>query len=160
MIRGIHHVGIHTSNLDRLREFYEKAFGFEAAGEEMNMKDFPEAPQVVGVPDAVARVVMMKAGNCYIELFEWLSPAGETLAPLKPYEFGYTHFMIDVSDIDHEYKRLSALGMKFVHPCAVRFGDAASVYGQDPDGNIIEIGEFPLGNSLHLEIDDRATLQS
>lgn len=154
MIRGIHHIGIHTPDLDRLRSFYEKAFGFEVVGEEMNLKDFPEGSSVVGIPDAAARVVMMKAYNCFIELFEWSSPSGETLAPLKPYDFGYTHFMIDVSDIDAEYERLSKLGMTFVHPSAVRFGNYASVYGKDPDGNIIELGQIPPGESLHLEVGD------
>ncbi|WP_051793099.1 VOC family protein [Amycolatopsis jejuensis] len=152
MIRGIHHLGIHTPDLDRLRAFYEEAFGFEAVGEEMNLSDFPEAALVVGVPGAAARVLMMKTQNCFIELFQWTSPPGGTLAPLGPNSFGYTHFMIDVSDIDAEYERLSALGMTFVHPSAVRFGNNASVYGKDPDGNIIELGQIPAGESLHLEI--------
>lgn len=152
MIRGIHHIGIHTPDLDRLRSFYEEAFGFEAVGDELNFKDVPEASLVVGVPNAVARCLMMKAHNCFIELFEWSSPEGENLAPLKPYGFGYTHFMLDVSDIDAEYARLSALGMRFVHPSAVRHGRSASVYGQDPDGNIIELGEIPEGDDLHLEV--------
>lgn len=154
MIRGIHHIGIHTPDLDRLQSFYEKAFGFEKVGEEMNLGDVPEASLVVGLPNPAARVVMMKAHNCFIELFQWSSPAGGTLAPLKPTDFGYTHFMIDVSDIDAEYERLSALGMTFVHPSAVRFGNNASVYGQDPDGNIIELGEIPQGDSLHLVVGD------
>ncbi|MDI9979961.1 VOC family protein [Rhodococcus sp. IEGM 1307] len=154
MIRGIHHIGIHTQDLDRLKSFYEKAFGFEIVGEEMNLAEVPEAALVVGVPGAAARVVMMKTHNCFIELFEWKSPPGTTRKPLKANDFGYTHFMVDVSDIDAEYERLSALGMTFVHPSAVRWGDTASVYGQDPDGNIIELGEIPEGNGLHLEISD------
>jgi catechol 2,3-dioxygenase-like lactoylglutathione lyase family enzyme len=154
MIRGIHHIGIHTPDLDRLRSFYEEAFGFEAVGEEFNLKDAPEAPLIVGLPNAAARVVMMKAHNCFIELFEWSSPAGTTLAPAKPYDFGYTHFMLDVSDIDAEYERLSKLGMTFVHPAPVRFGRNASVYGKDPDGNIIELAEIPPGESMHLEVGD------
>ena len=155
MIRGIHHVGIHTPNLDRLSAFYEKAFGFEVVGEEMNLKDFPLAPLIVGVPGATARVLMMKTSNCFIELFEWQSPAGEALAPRKAFDFGYTHFMVDVSDIDAEYQRLSELGMTFVHPSPVHFGgDNASVYGHDPDGNIIEIGQITAGSRLHLDVGD------
>ncbi|MET7998933.1 VOC family protein [Amycolatopsis sp. NPDC005232] len=152
MIRGIHHIGIHTLDLDRLKSFYEKAFGFEAVGEEFDLKDEPVASLVVGLPGAAARVVMMKAQNCFIELFEWSSPAGGPLSPRKANDFGYTHFMIDVSDIDAEYDRLAELGMTFVHPSAVRFGNNASVYGKDPDGNIIELGEIPPGDSMHLEV--------
>ena len=152
VIRGIHHLGIHTPDLDRLRSFYEAAFGFEVVGEEFNLKDVPEAAQIVGVENPAARNVMLQAHNCYLELFEWQSPAGENFAPRRPYDFGYTHLMVDVSDIDHEYERLSALGMTFVHPSAVWFGKIGSVYGQDPDGNIIELGEIPSSESLHLDV--------
>src|SRR5690606_27653936 len=79
MIRGIHHIGVHTPNLDRLKSFYEQAFGFEMVGQEMNLKDLPLASLVIGVPNAVARVVMMKAPNCFIEMFQWSSPSGEVL---------------------------------------------------------------------------------
>ncbi|GGJ67157.1 VOC family protein [Streptomyces brasiliensis] len=154
MIRGIHHIGIHTPDLDRLRSFYERAFGFEVVGEEFNLTDFAVASLVVGLPNAAARVVMMRAHNCFIELFQWSSPAGTTLAPLKANDFGYTHFMVDVTDIDAEYERLAELGMTFVHPSAVRFGNNASVYGKDPDGNIIELGQIPAGDSLHLDFGD------
>jgi len=152
MIRGVHHIGIHTPDLDRLRSFYEQAFGFQVVGEEVNLKDLPIASIVVGVPDAAARVVMMKAPNCFLEIFQWSSPDGGRLSPLRAYDFGYTHMMIDVADIDAEYERLSKLGMSFVHPSAVHYGDSASIYGKDPDGNIIEIGEIPEGNRLHLTI--------
>jgi glyoxylase I family protein len=157
MIRGIHHIAIHTPNLDRLRDFYVNAFNFEPVGEEVNLKDFAAASLIVGVPNAEARSLMMKAGNCYIELFEWSAPFGGVVPPRNAYDFGYTHFMVDVSDIDSEYDRLSALGMTFVHPSAVRFGDAASVYGRDPDGNLIEIGELPVSHGFHLQIESGLT---
>lgn len=151
MIRGIHHVAIHTPNIDRLRSFYEQAFGFKAVAEEMNLADFPEAALVTGVEGATARVVMMQAGNCFVEMFEWSSPKGNPPQPLRAIDFGYTHFCVDVTDIDAEYKRLSELGMTFVHPEPVRAGPFGSVYGHDPDGNIIEILEVPEGESMYLE---------
>jgi catechol 2,3-dioxygenase-like lactoylglutathione lyase family enzyme len=151
MIRGIHHIGIHTPDLDRLRSFYEKAFGFQIVGEEFHLEDALEAPLVTGVPGGVARIVLLRAHNCYLELFQWSAPKGRPQQPLNAYDFGYTHLCVDVADIDQEYKRLSELGMTFVHPAPVRFGDLASVYGRDPDGNIIEISEIPKGNILHLD---------
>lgn len=153
MIRGIHHVGIHTADLDRLRTFYEQAFGFEAVGDEIDLADVPEAALVIGMERTVARCLMMKAHNCFVELFEWAEP-GERREPLQANDRGYTHFMVDVEDIEAEYERLSALGMTFVGPAPVRFGNTASIYGRDPDGNIIEIGEIPAGEDLHLEIGD------
>jgi glyoxylase I family protein len=151
MIHGIHHVAVHTPDLDRLRTFYEKAFGFEVVGEEVSVEEVPVAALVMGVEGAAARIVMLKAKNCFLEMFEWSAPKGRPLAPLAPYDFGYTHFCVVVEDIDEQYERLSGLGMTFVHPSALRFGDLASVYGRDPDGNIIEISEIPKGDSLHLD---------
>jgi hypothetical protein len=42
--------------------------------------------------------------------------------------------------------------MTFGQPDPVRFGDLASVCGQDPDGNLIEVMEIPSSNDLHLEM--------
>lgn len=156
MIRGLHHVAIHTPDIDRLRSFYEQAFGFEAIGEEMDLAHFPEAALITGVEGAAARVVMMKAGNCHIELFQWSSPEGRPLQPLNPNDFGYTHFCVDVTDIDAEYRHLSDLGMTFVHPAPVRAGPYKSVYGRDPDGNVIELLEVPKGEGMYLEIAESA----
>ncbi|GAB3444212.1 VOC family protein [Actinophytocola sediminis] len=151
MIRGIHHLGIHTRDLDRMRSFYEQAFGFEVVGEELQLADVPVASLVTGVPDAVARVLMMRTSNAFVELFEWSSPEGEPLRPLRPHDYGYTHFCVDVTDIDAEYERLTGLGATFVHPSPVRMGDMASVYGKDPDGNLFELGEIPPGNIYHRD---------
>lgn len=153
VIRGIHHFGVNTPDIDRMRAFYEQAFGFEVVGEEIDFRDVPEAALVTGVPGPVARNLMMRAPNCFVELFEWHSPDDGTPPSQKANDLGYTHFMVDVSDVDAEYERLSALGMTFVHPSAVRFGNNASVYGRDPDGNIIEIGQIPPGEDLHLRLD-------
>jgi catechol 2,3-dioxygenase-like lactoylglutathione lyase family enzyme len=152
MIRGVHHVGVHTPNLDRLKALYEKAFGFEMVGDEMNLGDLPQGALITGVPGAAARVVMLRAKNMCIELFQWSTPEGERLRPLRAHDFGYTHFAVDVSNIDEEYRRLSDLGMTFVQPAPVWVGDVASVYGHDPDGNLIEVLEIPGGNVLHLQV--------
>jgi glyoxylase I family protein len=150
VIRGIHHVGLHTPDLDRLRRFYEEAFGLEAVGGEFHLEDFPTAPTITGVPGATARVVMLKGPNCFVEMFEWADPMGDPSAARDPRDLGYTHFAVDVEDIDAEFERLSALGMTFVHSRPVRTGGSASVYGRDPDGNIIELVEIPGDDAMHL----------
>src|ERR1035438_6561446 len=133
MIRGIHHIGIHTRDIDRLRAFYEKAFGFKLVDRERNLKDFPEAGPITGVPDPVARFVLLKANNCFLELFEWTPPSDRQQSPLRPNDLGYTHFGVEVTDIETEYRRLSQVGMEFVHPMPVKSGPNSSVYGKDPD---------------------------
>ena len=39
MIRGIHHVGVHVRDLDRMIRFYREAFGFELVGEPFGWRD-------------------------------------------------------------------------------------------------------------------------
>lgn len=145
MIRGIHHIGIHTRDIDRLRAFYEQAFAFTVVDRERNLRDYPEAAEITGVQNPVARFVLMKAPNCFLELFEWSPASDRQSPPLRPNDLGYTHFGIEVDDIESEYRRLSRLGMEFSHHAPVKSGPNASVYGRDPDGNIIEIQQIPAG---------------
>jgi catechol 2,3-dioxygenase-like lactoylglutathione lyase family enzyme len=147
MIRGIHHVALSTSNFDLMVKFYREAFGFTPATDEMGWKDNPQIDQAIGVQGSAVRTLMLKAGNCYLEIFEYFAPEGRNDPPLRPQDRGYTHFCVDTTDIAAEYKRLSALGMRFAHTEPLDFGAIKAVYGKDPEGRIIEIqqcaADFP-----------------
>ncbi|GGJ71141.1 VOC family protein [Streptomyces brasiliensis] len=155
MNHGIHHINIHTPNLNRLRQFYERAFGFELVFEHY-LEDFPEfVSTLTGIDAPAAHVVTMRTKNCFIELFQWSSPEGKPLEPLRPYDFGYTHFAVAVDDIEATHARLVELGMEFVHaPLKVQVngGEYGSAYGCDPDGNIIELTEIPNGDNMSLGV--------
>ena len=139
MIRGIHHVAINTANFERIFTFYTKVLGFSPAIENFSFANDPLIDAVIGLKNAVGRQTILNAGNCYIELFEYSQPAARDSAPLRPCDRGYTHFCLDVTDIEAEYDRLAEAGMVFMHDRPGDFGDIKAVYGQDPDGNIIEI---------------------
>ena len=146
MIRGIHHVGIATPNLDRLTEFYVKGFGFERVMS-TQWSDRPVIDRIIGLPGSAARQVMLKAGNTFLELFEYSSPSGRVADPIcQPCDHGYTHFCVDVIDIDAEYERLLACGMRFhgPPPTTAELGGSGlrAIYGRDPDGNIVELQEI------------------
>jgi glyoxylase I family protein len=49
MIRGVHHVSLHSPDLDRLRAFYQAAFGFRQVGEEMRLENYAAFDQITGV---------------------------------------------------------------------------------------------------------------
>ena len=140
MIRGIHHVALSTSKFDLMVRFYRDAFGFTPATDEMRWeKGSTEIDRAIGVPGSAARTVMLRAGNCHLEIFEYFAPAGRNDPPLAPQDRGYTHFCVDTTDIAADYKRLAALGMTFAHPEPMDFGAIKAVYGKDPEGRIIEI---------------------
>ena len=113
MIRGIHHVAVHVRDLDRMIKFYRDAFGFEVVGEEFSWRDTPMLDQLLDVPGSAARGAMLRAGSCYMELFEFSAPQPGSTRPLRPFDKGYTHFCVDVTDIEQEYERLTNAGHDF-----------------------------------------------
>ena len=144
MIRGIHHVAISTPDLDRIVVFYRDVLGAEPVYEGGWEKGSDIIDRIVGLQGSSCRQAMLKLGNAYLEFFEYKTPAPETKDPdYPPNNHGYTHFCIDVTDIDAEYERLSKAGVKFNIPPPDFEGSAIrATYGRDPDGNIIEIQQI------------------
>lgn len=142
MIRGIHHTAISTSDIDRALGFYRDILGFEEAGTFAWPVGFELADRITGLQDSSARVAMLRAGNAYVELFEFIAPAPKPGDPERPVcDHGITHLCLDVVDIDAEYERLKAAGMEFhCEPQLMPVGSRAT-YGRDPDGNVIELRE-------------------
>ena len=146
MIRGIHHVAICTSDLDGLAAFYTDVMGFEQVMK-TEWSDRPLVDRMIGLTDSAARQIMLRAGNAYLELFQYSAPVGTVADPERnPASQGYTHFCIDVTDIDAEYERLSTNGMTFHSPPPTVEEMGASkmraIYARDPDGNIVELQEI------------------
>lgn len=139
MIRGIHHVAVHVHDLDRMMRFYEDAFGFVRVGEVFAWDDSELIDRIVDVPQSAARGAMLRCGTCYMELFEYRRPAPASTRPLQPYDKGYTHFCVDVTGIEQEFERLRGLGMRFNQPGPIDVGHVKTIYGRDPEGNLIEI---------------------
>jgi catechol 2,3-dioxygenase-like lactoylglutathione lyase family enzyme len=125
--------------MDRMVKFYKEAFGFEVVGEEFSWRDSEFIDRIVDVPGSAARGAMLRAGTCYMELFQYSAPAPVSTRPLQPFDRGYTHFCVDATDIEHEYERLKGLGMTFNQPGPIDVGHVKSIYGRDPEGNLIEI---------------------
>ena len=139
MIRGIHHVAVHVHDMDRMIEFYREAFGFEMVGEPFEWSDDEFIDRIVDVPGSAARGAMLRAGTCYLEMFQYSKPAPGSARGLNPFDKGYTHFCVDVTDIEEEFERLRGLGMTFGQPAPIDVGHVKTIYGRDPEGNLIEI---------------------
>jgi len=151
MIRGIHHVSVHVNDFDRMVAFYRDAFGFEIVGDGFGWENVEALDNILDVRGTAARGAMLRAGTCYIELFEFTAPAPEMSTPKRPNDKGYTHFCVDVTDIAAEYARLKALGMTFGHHEPIDMGHVKTIYGRDPEGNVIEIQETAAGCDMALE---------
>jgi glyoxylase I family protein len=138
MICNVNHVGIAVNDMDAMLEFYREAFGFEVAriisDGKMPQSKVTFSEQVTSA--RTPRVVMLRAGNCYIEVIENVS--GEDGSRIRR---GYKQLAVDVQDIDHVYERLKTLGVKFSQPAPVNIGYVKVATGFDPEGNELEIEE-------------------
>jgi catechol 2,3-dioxygenase-like lactoylglutathione lyase family enzyme len=143
MIRGIHHTAISTGDLERAVRFYRDLLGFSVVLEFQWPVGMAEADAITGLKDSSARAVMLKAGNMMIELFQYSSPTPKRSDANRPVcDHGITHIALDVTDVDAEYERLKAAGMRFhCPPQEIEVGGvkAKATYGRDPDGNVVEI---------------------
>lgn len=151
MIRGIHHVGINCRDMDRMIRFYCDAFGFEPVGEGFAWADEPTMDHIVDVKDSVAKGIMLKAGTCYLEMFQYSAPPPESDEPLRPYDRGYTHFCVDITDMENDIEHLKKCGMTFNGRDFVDVGHVKTIYGYDPEGNVIEVQQCAPQNGFTLE---------
>ena len=127
--------------------FYRDVIGAELVRESGWPVGSPIVDQIVGLEGSSARTATFRLGNAYLELFQYDTPEAARQDPRRPvHDHGYTHFCLDVVDIDEEYERLSRAGMTFHCPppaaASVGSGTLRSTYGRDPDGNVIELQEL------------------
>ena len=143
MFVGIHHTALSTRDADRLVRFYRELFGFEVEF------DFPwdESNEAFEQSHAAAksagRVVMIANGASRLEIFEYRKPVPRPDVPGRANaDLGIGHFCIEVRDIEKEYERLRAAGMRFQSELVAQTPTIVNCYGRDPDGNLIELIEF------------------
>jgi catechol 2,3-dioxygenase-like lactoylglutathione lyase family enzyme len=141
MILGIHHTAISTGDIERSLRFYRDLLGFKEVFSSKWDIGTETTDNIVGLKDSSARVVMLRAGNACVELFQYATPEpkpGDVNRPVC--DHGITHLCLQVADIDAEYTRLKAAGMRFHCPPQNTSGLRAT-YGRDPDGNVVELLE-------------------
>ena len=139
MILQIDHTAISVPDLEEALAFYCGLLGFTIevktawqAGNALN-------DTVIGAVDTAAKTALIKAGGTRIELFEYKNPTGAPQTTLRPvWDHGIAHLCFNVADIDAEYQRLSAAGIKF-NSAPVPMGRWFFVYGRDPFGNLFEL---------------------
>lgn len=151
MIRGIHHVGINCRDIERQKRFYMEAFGFEQFDEGFGWENEPLMDHIVDVQGSASKGIMLRAGTCYIELFQYSAPPPESDRPLRPHDRGYTHFCVDATDIEADLAHLKACGMTFNEREFADVGHVKTIYGYDPEGNVIEVQQCMPRNGFTLE---------
>lgn len=142
MIRGIHHTAISSVDLERSLGFYRDLLGFEPVMDFSWPEGTDNMNRTHQLDETAGRVVLLRAGNAMLELFEYATPRPRPRDESRRMcDHGIIHLCLDVDDVEAEYQRLSAAGMRF-HCPPVDYGTVKLTYGRDPDGNVIELQEI------------------
>jgi len=114
----IQHINIQISDRERTREWYEKVLGAEFLdrGPELN-----------------SRQLQFRIGSGEIHTTDSPSPAPSG------------HFAVEIHDWDEMIANLDALGVPYTKPVVRAYSGGHSTYIHDPDGNMIELVQHPLG---------------
>jgi catechol 2,3-dioxygenase-like lactoylglutathione lyase family enzyme len=149
---GVHHVSVSVPDIDKAREFYIDLLG----AKEVQTVEWGTGNafinDIVGLPDCAGKQFMARLGNTYLEVFEYLTPRSPPQDPRRPVNLnGYTHFGLQVEDIDAVYERMLAAGITFHVPPQHSGGPEVvngrkqgfrSTYGRDFFGNVFELLEI------------------
>ena len=142
----MNHTGLVVSDMERSLAFYRDMLGLT---EERNaILEGGMISQLVGYDDAKLHIAYLGTGDMRhsVELIQYLNPVGDPVVTPHRNRVGTAHLGIIVDDLDTMYRELSAKGLEFVAPPAVR-PDAPypwarkACYLQDPDGNWLELIE-------------------
>lgn len=144
-IKGIFHVNVNCSDLDRSQPFYEN-LGFEVV-HAIPEGSPPDMLRGLGLPaDSRARAAIMmldvrNTRGARLDLIEWSRPAphGEPLQNLA--QLGAARIALWTKDIDAEYERLRGDGIEFVST-PVEMDGARFCCFRDPDGTMLELIDF------------------
>jgi len=94
------------------------------------------------VKGTAARIVHLRTSNLLLELFQFAAGSPTAQNPNRPViDHGITHLCLAVTDLDAEYARLTAAGMRFHCPPTQVAPGVRTTYGRDPFGNVIELEE-------------------
>jgi catechol 2,3-dioxygenase-like lactoylglutathione lyase family enzyme len=144
-------IGITVADMDEALAFYTGVLPFhivadtEVAGEAFE--------HLFGVFGLRARIVRLRLGSEEIELIDYLAPEGRPIpADSRSNDRWFQHIALIVSDMDAAYARLrehkvqhASSGPQTLPDWNPNAGGIKAFYFKDPDGNHVEILQFPPG---------------
>jgi catechol 2,3-dioxygenase-like lactoylglutathione lyase family enzyme len=150
-VSAVDSVGITVNDMDRAVDFYTHVLTFEKVSErEVSGDDYEHLFGVFGMR---LHVVRLRLGDESIELMQFLAPRGRpTPVDSKSNDRWFQHVAIIVSNMDDAYARLRSFKVEHASTGPQRLpdwnpnaGGIKAFYFRDPDGNHLEILEFPAG---------------
>ena len=151
LIRSVDSIGITVSDMDRAIAFYTQVLPFTPISDTEVDGDAYE--HLTGVFGLRMRNVELHLGDESIRLIEYLTPHGRPIpADSQSNDLWFQHIAIIVSDMDKAYTHLRKHKVTLASPAPQRLpdwnpnaGGIKAFYFRDPDGNHLEILQFPKG---------------
>lgn len=141
MIKGIEHIDLSVSNLDKSIEFYCDYLNCEVIRILETTHD-QLLGKVVGMPACMARIAHLKSGPNMLELFEYIRPLGSKVPEdHKQADNGFTHAGFQSSDVRSDYKKLKQAGVKFISEPVEFRKNVWICYFYGPDKEVCELRE-------------------
>ena len=149
MIRGVHHISLSTTDMDKFVHFYRDLLGVKLDRISPLPDGFEPFETVVGMRNVSGQVAQFDLGNMNMEVFCYSKPAPRPGERRPACDAGIRHIAFDVKNIAAEYERLKAAGINFISPPQhIAPGKCTSCYFYDPDGNIVELQEIFPGSPM------------
>jgi len=142
-------IGITIEDMDSALTFYTKVLPFRVVSDREVMGTQYE--HLFGVFGMRARIVRLALGDEHIELIDYIAKEGRPIpVDSQSNDEWFQHIAIIVSDMDRAYAHLREHRVTHASPAPQRLpdwnpnaGGIKAFYFRDPDGNHLEILEFP-----------------
>jgi catechol 2,3-dioxygenase-like lactoylglutathione lyase family enzyme len=150
-IDAVDSVTITVGDMDRALEFYSNVLTFEQVSDAEVSGEAYE--HLMGVFGLRMRVVRMRLGGEFVDLMEVLTPRGRPIpVDSRSNDRWFQHIAIITPDMDRAFAWLREHHIAYASPAPQTLPDwnpnAAGIeafYFRDPDGNNLEILQFPPG---------------
>src|SRR5690348_2444246 len=140
------HVSITVSDLDRSLTFYRDLLGLREI--ERHRLDGEGISTMAGKDGVVLQVVRLAAAQTpgiLLDLQQYVAPPG-SVSDAQLGDVGHSHVCFGIDDIDDACAELRARGTELVsEPVSFELesGVLKVVFLKDPDGNVLELVEYP-----------------
>jgi lactoylglutathione lyase len=151
-IRGVSHVGMCVSDLQRSLHFYVDGLGFEL------LRGFDIEggawARMMEVDDPLLHSRFLRRDRLTIELLQFERPGHLGDGERRPLNLlGFTHLGVWVDDLDAASALVVQHGGHVIESTGIELADIGGrwIYCTDPDGVRIELIEYPAGLSSALD---------
>jgi len=142
MLKGIHHINIVVTDLEKTRNFFQ-LFGFTITHEKELKGDWID--RITGLKDIQASYIALGHENSPItlELLQYHNPEGSIDPNISnPNQIGFRHLALEVDNLEKETQRLIKIGVEFFSKIQTNPYGKKMCYFTGPDGILMELLEL------------------